>query len=412
MEHIGERVDVAVVGDGPAGSAIAAALLRRGAEVVLLGSDEPWTATYGTWADDVDAIDWFDTSSIWAHRVPSIAVDVGGRRTIERSYGVVDNIALRQIVRHGVEHLQAQVSDIVFAPAGSNGRDRVVTNDDRQIDARLVVDATGWPGWTARSGVDGQRVAEHGDPPRQTAFGVILAERPTGRLGEPMLMDFSSPPGCDDDRLGPSFAYALPVDDGWLVEETVLAARPAVPPDALAERLAARLGTTPDALAAAAVRTERVDIPMGGSLPDRSSRLVAFGAAASMIHPATGYSLASSLERADPVASAIVAELAASEFEHGAVWDAVWPASARRTRHLHDYGAAVLLDLDVDDIRSFFGAFFALDVDMWSDYLRVTTPPSRLARVMAALFVAVPWRLRRKLVSQNPLRFALLLRPR
>ncbi|BAN02692.1 lycopene cyclase family protein [Ilumatobacter coccineus] len=400
------QVDVVVIGDGPAGSALAAALVRRGGDVVLVGADAPWRATYGTWADDVDAITWFDTNSIWAQRFESIAVDAGGRRCLERPYGVIDNAALRATLRNDVDHHRAHVSEIALAPAGSNERDRVVTSDDDVLEARLVVDATGWPGWAA----DGPGPSEP-SPPRQTAFGVVFAEPPAGRLGEPMLMDFTSAPGCDDDGIGPSFAYALPVDDGWLVEETVLAAQPAVPPDALIARLAARLAMTNDELLASAIRTERVDIPMGGPLPDTASRLLAFGAAASLIHPATGYSLATSLELADPVAHAIVAELASERVDHSTVWDAIWPTSARRTRVLHDYGAQVVLGLDADDVRSFFGTFFDLDVDVWADYLRITTTPKRLARVMTAMFTAAPWRLRRLLVSQNPLRFARLLRP-
>ncbi len=42
--------DVVVVGDGPAGSALATALAAAGTSVVLVGRDDPWNATYGTYA--------------------------------------------------------------------------------------------------------------------------------------------------------------------------------------------------------------------------------------------------------------------------------------------------------------------------------------------------------------------------
>lgn len=404
--------DVVVIGDGPAGTALAAALHKRGVDVLLVGNDAPWTATYGTWADDVEALSWFDTSKVWADRVDTIAVDVGGHRMLDRAYGVIDNTVLRSTLRSNVRHRNVEVVDVLLDQAGGRRHEVVLVNGE-QLSTRVVVDATGWPGWNVRS-----KTSRRGrvDPPRQTAYGVILTHRPEGRYGEPLLMDFSSPPsaiaeGVNDD-LGPSFAYALPVAGGWLVEETVLAARPAVHPDLLAGRLAARLGTTIEDLEATAVSIERVDIPMGGALPDRSSSLLAFGAAASMIHPATGYSLASSLTRADPVAAAIEEELGRPSFDPRRVWEAIWPKSALRSRSLHDYGLAVLLGLDAVDIRSFFGSFFELDHDEWAAYLRITTKPAELARVMGSMFVAAPWRLRRRLVSQNPLALARLLRPR
>jgi lycopene beta-cyclase len=49
----GPDLDVAIVGDGPAGMALAAACRELGIAAIVLGRGEPWTATYGTWRDDV-----------------------------------------------------------------------------------------------------------------------------------------------------------------------------------------------------------------------------------------------------------------------------------------------------------------------------------------------------------------------
>ncbi len=400
------RHDVIVIGDGPAGSALAAALHRRAVDVLLVGSDQPWGATYGTWADDVEQLTWFDTTKIWADRLDAIAVDVGGHRVIQRPYGVVDNAALRSALRQDLVHTNQEVSGLRMASSPQHDH-HVMRGSGDTVATRVVVDATGWPGWTTRL----DQGAEQSDVARQTAYGVVLAERPVGTLGDPMLMDFRQPAMPEADHLGPSFAYALPVSGGWLVEETVLASRRAVDPDALVGRLAARLGLSVGELNEAAIKIERVDIPMGGRLPDRSSPLLAFGAAASMIHPATGYSLATSLERAESVAGAIGEALGASLFDHRRVWDVIWSSSARRTRVLHDYGLDVLVDLDLAEMQAFFASFFDLDVDDWSAYLRITTLPTEMARIMSSLFRAAPWRLRRRLVSQNPLAFARLLRP-
>ena len=107
-----------------------------------------------------------------------------------------------------------------------------------RIRCRLIVRATGTSGGPGDGAARG--------PAWQTAFGVVLADPPSGELGRPTLMDFRPPAG--DDETGPApptFVYALPVADGWLVEETVLAARPAFGADQLLRRLAARLGVRP-----------------------------------------------------------------------------------------------------------------------------------------------------------------------
>ena len=131
--------DVAVVGDGPAGSALARALVRRGVDAVLLGADQPWEATYTTWIDDLDGVDIVDGHDIWLHRFDSIGAHFDGAVTIQRAYGVLDNARLRELLRTDVRH-----------------RTGIVENAS-DVDARIVVDATGWPSGldpTDRSGMD------------------------------------------------------------------------------------------------------------------------------------------------------------------------------------------------------------------------------------------------------------------
>jgi lycopene beta-cyclase len=382
-------IDVAVIGDGPAGSALARQLTRRGVDVVLLGGDRPWDATYTTWADDLDDVDVVDRDDIWLHRFESVAVNFERLMMVERPYGVIDNERLRAVLRHGVTHRVGHVSSATDAGA------------------RIVVDATGWP-----SGLDPDdgRLVGHGAISWQTAFGVVLHEPPAGPLGTATVMDFGAPPEPDDIDV-PTFVYAFPVADGWLVEETVLAG-PAIDPERLAPRLASRLGESVGRLLDRAVRVERVRIPMGVPVPPRAgdgaaAPTVRFGAAAGMIHPATGYSIASSLRAVERVAEAV-----AQQLEHrgpvdrrgdaDAVTDAVWPRALRRSRRLHDFGLDVLLGMDATEIRSFFQAFFDLPTDRWAAYLRIDTPPLELARVMTSMFAHADWRLRRQLVTGNP----------
>ncbi|WP_420453518.1 lycopene cyclase family protein [Ilumatobacter sp.] len=386
--------EVVIVGDGVAGAALGRALHVRGVDVVVVGPDRPWEATYAGWIDDVRGEE-VPVEVPWLSRTGSIAVDADGRRAIPRPYGVLDGDRLRRRLRDGVAH-----------------RDVVVERAD-DLDARLVVDATGWP-----SGLD--RVADRpADVAWQTAFGVVLAAPPAGPLGAPTVMDWSDPgvaPSADD-RAVPSFAYALEVADGWLVEETVLAARPAVEPELLARRLARRLGRDLDDLLADAVRVERVRIPMGapprtaGSGRDGAD-VVRFGASAGMIHPATGYSVASSIGTAGRVADAVVEALDGSDAQLvAAARAAVWPRGELRARALHDYGLSALLGADAATTRSFFAAFFSLEPERWAPYLRRDASGLEVAAVMAAMFRRADWRLRARLVSRDPRPFLRLVRP-
>lgn len=400
-------VDVAVIGDGPAGSGLAAACRRRGIDAVLLGPDDPWTATYATWTDDLDEPALPDPvletrlDSIWVHADETIEV--------ARGYGVFDNGALRRHLRAGLDHVVGRVRAV--HPV-ERGRQRVVLDGGQEISARLVIDAAGWPSSFAAR-------LDHSPPAWQTALGVVLTEPPEGELGRPTLMDFRSARpsrgGEGSSSVGPggvtTFCYSLPVADGWLVEETVLAARPAVEPIALLPRLAARLGRHPDDVLAKAVRTEYVRIPMGGSRPVLDQPVVAFGAAAGYVHAATGFSVASSLRAAPRVAEAIGIALEAGSIEPRSIAEAVWPAAFRRSRVLHDYGLDLLLRLDDDEIREFFGAFFRLPIGHIARYMRIDTPPQEVAAVMARLFSSVSWPMRRRLASGNPASFARLLRP-
>ena len=156
------RHDVAIVGDGPAGLALAAAARGVGLDVVVVGGGAPWTPTYGTWRDDVAMI----PSSCFEHVLPGIAVHGHRRHHIDRAYGILANDALRRHLAAGVEVVHARAIGIRHLAWGSR-----VRLAEGEVDARIVVDA--------RGRADGGTAA-------QTAYGVVVDAPPAGG---PMLMD-------------------------------------------------------------------------------------------------------------------------------------------------------------------------------------------------------------------------------
>lgn len=383
--------DVVIVGDGPAGRALGAACLAAGVEAIVVGEGRPWSATYGAWADDVT-----EHHDLAAAIMDIDVVGTPPRRRLERQYLVFDNdrLAARLDV---APRLDARVGGVQHQDGGS-----IVLIDDDRISARIVVDATGPQAQllTRRSGTG---------PSFQSAYGLVLDGRPDVGGDVAVLMDWRSPSPSSSTE--PTFLYLVDLGAGrWLVEETSLARRRAMPAGQLRARLAARLGRD---LTDSADHVEHVVIPMWPGVPARSQLTVGFGAAGGYVHPATGYSVTASLQAAPRVANAMAAALGldtGSASRTSAVWDAVWPADARRARALHDFGQAALLHLSTDDVQAFFDAFFDVPTDWWSAYLRVDTTPKDVARVMSAVFNAVPWSVRRRLLAANPRSLARLLR--
>ena len=200
----------------------------------------------------------------------------------------------------------------------------------------------------------------------------------------------------------PTFGYALPVEDGWLVEETVLAARPAVDPDRLRPLLARRLEWSSDELDRRGRRVERVRIPMGVGPPRArpTSRLVAFGATAGMIHPATGYSLGHAVRQAPVVADVIARTLSEGRPARAvarAAYRAMWPKSRLYGRFLYQYGAQIVARFDAEMQAQFFRTFFHLPTSASSAYLSGDAGAFAVANAMWSVFLKASWPLRARL---------------
>ena len=369
----GPDVDVAVIGDGPAGLALAAACASQALRVVVVGEDRPWTATYGMWVDDVPDL----PVGCFGFVSPNVVVHGRTRHMRDRAYGVVDAAALQAHLGGDLTRAVGRATGIQHFTWGSR-----VLLCGGQVDARLVARASGSAGRPAAW---------------QTAYGIVVDEPPP-RFDQDVvtLIDLRSVGGVGEH---PTFCYVVPVGDGWLVEETVMAARPEVDPLSLRDRLAARIG--PEVVASAR-RVETVVIPLGGPLPNRRDPVIAFGAAAGYTHPATGYSVAASLRAAPRVAEAIADTVHRGGLDTRRVWQAVWPRAARRTRVLHDHGLEVLLRLSPNELGAFFDAFFELPEPLWSAYLRVDASAGDVSRAMRAVLRRLPRPVRRRVLATPP----------
>ena len=202
------------------------------------------------------------------------------------------------------------------------------------------------------------------------------------------------------DREAPTFLYALPHSDGtWLLEETALICEPLVPYSELERRLWLRLDRM--GIEVGKVHgVERCTIPMNVAVPaaDAGGRVIPFGTAAGMVHPATGFLVARVLSTAPRLAAALGTGLSHSAdraIEHGR--SSVWPTDTARRHGLFRFGSTAMAGLSAKHTRAFFRAFFSMPDSFVRGFLGGTLPTSQMVAGMTTMFQRLPlsvqWRL-------------------
>ena len=386
MPH--QRWDVVVAGAGPAGLAVAAACAVRGLDVLLVAPRlTPWQQTYGMWADELDAVSAAVLGSPQAaghpalgQRYPATVVrTAAGGQDLGRGYArlhndVVHGLLLDQLLGGGGRTRQGSVADV----RSDAGGQAVVLTDGSTLAGGIVIDARGGGPGSAQQRAWGERVT--GQP-----AGLVPA-------GSALLMDWAVLRERDRPQ-PPAFLYGMGLDDGTtLLEATSLAARPPVP---LAQ-LRSRLHRLIDAAGLRIVADpEKVAIPLDAAA--RRTAGVPVGAAAGLVHPATGYSVAASLRAGSTIADAVLAGAGAA-----AVRAVVLSARQRATLGLLGLGREVLLGLDEAQTDAFFSTFFALPERAWAGYLDTGSAPTSIAATMLRVARALPAPGRRALAAAVP----------
>jgi lycopene beta-cyclase len=385
------EVDVAVVGGGPAGRALAAACAERGLGTVLVdrNPDAPWSATYGSWVDDLPDLP-----------VTCVAAEASGhavaltRHDLTRRYAVLDTAALR---RHLDDRLAAHAVEVREGRAVRAADGRLVLAGGDRVSARWIVDAAGH-----RQPLSSR--PRTGSPAEQTAYGIVVPAAVAAPLvppGRALFMDWRPDHGADGP---PTFLYGVPLGGGEvLLEETSLARRPGLSLRVLRERLAARLaahgiGAPPEP------EVERVRFPL--DVPrHRGREALGFGASAPFVHPASGFNVAATLAAAPRLADALVTG------RPRAARRALWPASAVVVHRVRRIGLEALLRMPAAEVPAFFETFFALPDRHRHAYLSGRTAPLATAAAMAALFTRADMRMRMRLVGPAFLPAARAVRP-
>lgn len=381
------RVDVIIIGAGPAGLSVAAACGRAGLSVTIVAPDlvDPWPNRYGVFSDDtlVDV----PSSVSFAETM----VRIGDQWTaIPRQYVRVDQEALKtQFLRvcseKGIAALHGKVERIV----SHRSHLRVHWAGD-EIYAKAVIDASGH-----RS-----EFTDRAEDPYyfQTALGwLIETDRPPVDH-DCVMMDWKPAPGVSSNDQ-PTFLYAMKYgEQQYFLEETVLIGTEVADFEMLEQRLRARIGHDEFAI----VETEKCVIPMTGGLPKPDNSVIAFGGAASMVHPATGYLLSNVLNRAPGLANKIKTNLHLHSDELAkTVNDFVWSDDARKRYALMQFGGAYIAQSSAEDTWRFFDTFFRMETERWSPYMRGDLSSAETSKFMLEMFSKAGLSTKAKLVAES-----------
>lgn len=453
--------DVVVIGAGPAGLSLASAVATEGLRVCCVDAtfSRPWPNHYGVWYDELDclglahcATNTYPTTAVYAGRdSPATSVtpqkrahqNFSSKISLDRPYIRVDRVKLKaQLVdnckRHRVTFVQRHVSRVEHISSSCSAvhlaeGDHLNADDQRDMHAdreddlrtqtntlhtRLVVDCTGYavaftqqhPQQSDSSSTPSQPHATS-ETWYQAAYGIEadVTSYPYAK-DEMLLMDFRDEHmRTAEDRQAssakPTFLYVFPGGNRRaFFEETSVIQKHPVSFEELKARLYKRLAH--DGVKVVRVHEEeRSFIPLGGTLPNLNQRVVAFGGAALLVHPATGYMVGRTIRLAAHVARAMKKAFesagpdAPSEQVARACWDEMWNLKSRRQRDFLMFGAQLLESLDMSESRAFFKAFFRLPRHLWVRFLayQLDTPLSR-ARFAFDFF----------LVADNPIRIRLL----
>lgn len=398
-----------MIGGGPAALCIASELHQRGVMVEGIAPHSiqaPWPNTYGIWAKELEVLGlenllehrWSNTLSFYG---------AGGSDSEDQpiphglDYGLLDRHKLQHYwLGHGqgITWHQDHVDRIELT--GDLSAVRCASGEQHL--ARVVIDASGHRSPHIHR-------PDQGPVAGQAAYGVVgRFSRPPVEPGQFVLMDFR----CDhltaeQRREPPTFLYAMDFGEGvFFVEETSLALAPPVSEAVLKQRLIQRLANA-DVAITEVIEEEHCLFPMNLPLPDFNQPLLAFGGAASMVHPASGYMLGALLRRGPGLADALAAALkqhpnlgSAALARRG--WQALWPWELVLRHRLFQFGLGRLMGFDEALLRRHFTSFFQLPQEDWSGFLTNTLPLPRLMGVMLRLFAIAPWDVRRGLVLGAP----------
>ena len=406
MKNI-EILDIIILGSGPAALCLAAELANQDLNIKCISTKSPydkWSNTYGIWASELEEL---GLESLLSHRWSATVsffgngLDKNGNLPTDHKYdyGLIDREAFQEALLKKCKDI-SWVNDKAIEIYTINKISQVVCESGLKLKSRLVIDASGHKSKFIKRPLS-KRVAQ------QAAYGVVgKFSSPPVHKNQFVLMDYRSDHLSKNELSeSPSFLYAMDLgNDVFFVEETSLASYPALSFDYLKNRLVNRLKNRGIAIETI-IHEENCLFPMNLPLPLRNQPILAFGGAASMVHPASGYMVGSLLRRAPMLAKQLKIYLQDPSLTSVQLaqkgWKILWPNELIQRHKLYQYGLKRLMSFDEKMLRSFFLNFFQLSTNEWAGFLTNTLPLPKLIYVMSKMFIKSPLNIKLGMLKIN-----------
>ena len=414
--------DALVLGAGPGALAIAAALGQEKLSVQVLSINDRrniWPFTYGIWGEEVDQLGlnhllehrWSNTVSFFGSGSSEINNFKNKETQHKKDYGLFNKQKLQEYWLEQCDSAKVKwkEGEAINLDIDEN-ISTVTTKDGSKLEARIVIDATGYePIFLRTNRSKNEPIAV------QTCYGVVgIFNKAPVKEGQFVLMDFRCDHLSDQEKTEPpTFLYAMDMGEGrFFLEETSLGLSPPLSLEKLKTRLHKRLSHR-------GIEITRLDheelglfLPMNLPIPDRTQSLLGFGGSAGMVHPASGYMVGSLLRRAPLLAKAIAVAMQNNEAAPSQLasigWEELWPSTLRRKQALYKFGLEKLIRFEEDQLRDFFKGFFALPSNEWYGFLTNTLTLPELIKAMMRMFARAPWNVRWGLIKMKGREFKLL----
>ena len=405
--------DALVLGSGPGALSISAALSKENLRVEVLSVNkptDPWPYTYGIWGEEVDELGLEELlEHRWLNTVSYFGKDSqesnGGENTAtkhHRDYGLFDksklqNYWIEQCNNASVKWHKGKATEFEV----NNSFSTVKTSEGKTIQARIIIDATGYEPVFLKSTYQGPIAV-------QTCYGIVgeFSEAPVEE-GQFVLMDYRNEHLSNKEKTEPpTFLYAMDMGKGkYFLEETSLGLYPPVSLDFLKKRLHRRLEDKGIQITKLEHEELGIFLPMNMPIPDLKQPILGFGGSAGMVHPASGYLVGSLLRRAPLVAKALATKMKDKNANPALLakegWDVLWPAELRRKQALYKFGLEKLMRFNEKQLRDFFIQFFKLPNKQWYGFLTNTLSLGELINAMWNMFKKAPWSVKRGLMNMQ-----------
>ena len=411
-----------VLGSGPGALSIAAALANEGLNVEILSEqppDEPWPFTYGIWGEEVDELGlsnllehrWINTVSFFGEGDKDPNSKKNEATKHNKDYGLFDKRKLQAYWLSQCDKANINWNKGSAIKLETNNLiSTVTTSTGENLNARLIVDATGYKPVFIKA-------PDQGPVAVQTCYGIVGEfNSPPVEEGQFVLMDYRCDHLGSKERLeAPTFLYAMDMGNGkYFLEETSLGLFPPVSIDVLKERLKKRLEHRGIKLETLQHEEHGLYLPMNMPIPDLSQPVLGFGGSAAMVHPASGYMVGGLLRRAPIVAKAISIAMKDSNATPTLIaqkgWEVLWPSELKKKQALYKFGLEKLMRFEDKELRDFFVQFFSLPNKQWYGFLTNTLTLKELILAMWEMFKKSPWNIKWGLMEMKGREFNLLLK--